>query len=178
MPHTALYAFSSQRDFTLWIYAWLFAGYKTPPSAQEYQNPPSSAEKSVMGFKKKNLFNNMSWLRKHYLEEQPEGAAMVHILVIFGLCVCVETKIKLRSSIFSFPINCFFWWCFKSRAYFSAWDGLYRHCGSFQLRTEHSLLHIRVIKSELWQKRCRWRRKVLLDGVGSKMMRERRAMAA
>lgn len=68
------------------------------PSAQEYQNPPSSFEKSIMGFKKKKkkiLFNNTSELRQHRLEEQPSGAVgegSYGSYLSSLWCVCVETN--------------------------------------------------------------------------------------
>lgn len=49
--------------------------FKTQPSRQECQYPPSSFEKSFAGFCK-ILFNKASRLRKHsYLQQRPTGAA-------------------------------------------------------------------------------------------------------
>lgn len=87
------------------------------------------------------LFNNRRELRKHYLEEQPSGAVREGSSGSYLdnlWCVCWDKTTSWDNKgikLFLFPIYCFIWWCFKSEAYCSVGDGLYRRRGSFQHRS-------------------------------------------
>lgn len=106
--------------------------FKTQPSRQECQYPPSSFEKSFAGFCK-ILFNKAGRLRKHsYLQQRPTGAAaqrggggQLWLISRWSLVCVVKTVVahlvklwshKRYHCVFLSEMNCFVCHAFQMQA--------------------------------------------------------------